>query len=236
MNANGPVWAVDAAHGKYVAVNPSENSAFEIPIPTRDDPKTMRSRFPTTQARPSNFWGQQIVHAGVADPHNAMFDSKGRLWSTSTVSQGVVPDWCKDGKINKFAEYFPRRESEQPACVVLRPEIRQMGTDLHLLRDPSPAVRGRPERDAVLQRRWPDDSLGQHEGVRPDQGRETGCRLVSHGARHQRRRQDHQAVERAGRRRSLTERRGRRRTAWGLRCQARHPRERRQLRHHRQSG
>jgi hypothetical protein len=107
MNANGPVWAVDAAHGKYIAVNPNENSTFEIPIPTRDDPKTMRSRFPQTQARPSNFWGQQIVHAGVSDPHNAMFDSKGRLWSTSTVSQGVVPDWCKDGKINKFAQYFP---------------------------------------------------------------------------------------------------------------------------------
>jgi hypothetical protein len=107
MNAGGPVYAVDAAHGKYIAVNMNENSAFEVPIPTRDDPKTMKSRFPQTQIKPSNFWGQQIVHSGVSDPHNPMFDSKGRLWSTSTVSQGVIPDWCKDGKINKFAEYFP---------------------------------------------------------------------------------------------------------------------------------
>jgi len=107
MNANGPVYAVDAAHGKYIAVNMSENSAYEIPIPTRDDPKAMRSRFPQTQIKPSNFWGQQIVHSGVSDPHNPMFDSKGRLWSTSTVSQGAVPEWCKEGKINKYANYFP---------------------------------------------------------------------------------------------------------------------------------
>jgi hypothetical protein len=107
MNANGPVYAVDAAHGKYIAMNPLENSAYEIPIPTRDDPKTMRSRFPQTQIKPSNFWGQQIVHSGVSDPHNPMMDRKGRLWSTSTVSQGPVPDWCKDGSVNKFAAYFP---------------------------------------------------------------------------------------------------------------------------------
>ncbi|MGE3509119.1 MAG: carboxypeptidase-like regulatory domain-containing protein, partial [Vicinamibacterales bacterium] len=88
VNANGPVYAVDAAHGKYIAVNMRENSAYEIPIPTRDDPSKMRSRFPQTQVKPSNFWGNQIVHSGVSDPHNPMFDSKGRLWSTSTVSQG----------------------------------------------------------------------------------------------------------------------------------------------------
>jgi hypothetical protein len=107
MNANGPVYAVDAAHGTYTAVNPLENASYEIAIPTRDDPKTMRSRFPQAQVKPSNFWGDQIVHSGVSDPHNSMFDSKGRLWATSTVSQGVVPAWCKDGTLNKFAAYFP---------------------------------------------------------------------------------------------------------------------------------
>ena len=106
-NPYGRVYAVDAAAGKYIFVDPLENSAGEIPILTRDDPKTMKSRFPQIQMKPSNFWGERIVHSGVADPHNPMFDSKGRLWSTSTVSQGPVPAWCKDGAVNKFAAYYP---------------------------------------------------------------------------------------------------------------------------------
>jgi streptogramin lyase len=106
INANGKVYAVDAAHGNLSVVDPNENSASVIPIPTRDDPKTMQSRFPRTMPKPSNFWGEEVVHAGVSDPHNPMMDIKGRIWSTSTVSE-TLPDWCKDGTKNKFAAYFP---------------------------------------------------------------------------------------------------------------------------------
>jgi hypothetical protein len=106
VNANGPVYAVDAAHGRWISVDPNENVATQIDIPTRDDPTTMRSRFPRTMPRPSNFWGEEVVHAGVSDPHNPMMDNRGRLWATTTVSQ-VLPDWCKDGKLNKYAAYFP---------------------------------------------------------------------------------------------------------------------------------
>ena len=62
MNAYGPVWAVDAAHGKYIAVNPNENSTFEIPIPTG----TIRKRCGRASRRRKlavQFLGQQIVHA-----------------------------------------------------------------------------------------------------------------------------------------------------------------------------
>ncbi|MBM4197947.1 MAG: carboxypeptidase regulatory-like domain-containing protein [Gammaproteobacteria bacterium] len=107
VNANGPVYAVDAAHGKVIVVDPLENRASEIPIPTRDDPKAMRSRFPQKQPVPSLHWGDQIVHAGVADPHNPMMDTKGRLWTTSTVRQGAPLPFCTDGSLNKYAAYFP---------------------------------------------------------------------------------------------------------------------------------
>ena len=125
LNANGPVYAVDAAHGKWLVVDPLENSAKEIPIPTRDDPKTMRSRFPQSYVKPSNFWGETIVHAGVSDPHNPMMDSKGRLWATSTVSQGTVPDWCKDGSSNKFAAYFPATAPSGRHASYYDPKTRQ---------------------------------------------------------------------------------------------------------------
>jgi len=107
INAKGPVYAVDAAHGKVLALDPLENRAWEIPIPTRDDPKTMRSRFPQEQQQPSLHWGDEIVHSGVADPHNPMMDSKGRLWTTSTVRQGTPLTFCTDGTLSKYAAYFP---------------------------------------------------------------------------------------------------------------------------------
>jgi hypothetical protein len=105
INANGPVWAVDAAHGTWVMLDPYESVAKAIPIQTRDDPKMMRSRFPRTMPRPSNFWGEEVVHAGVSDPHNPMMDNQGRMWATTTVSQ-QQPAWCKDPS-NKYAAYFP---------------------------------------------------------------------------------------------------------------------------------
>ena len=42
-----------------------ENTTGEIDIETRDDPKSMRSRFPPQTLQPSNFWGEEVVHAGV---------------------------------------------------------------------------------------------------------------------------------------------------------------------------
>lgn len=106
INANQPVYAVDAAAGTWIYVDPNENSAGTIAIPTRDDPKGMTSRFPNKMPKPSNFWGTEIVHAGVADPHNPMIDAKGRLWATSAVSE-TLAGWCKAGSGNKFAEYYP---------------------------------------------------------------------------------------------------------------------------------
>ena len=107
VNANGKVYAVSASHGNVVVLDPLENRASEIPIATRDDPKAMRSRFPPTYRRPSPYWGEQIQHAGVSDPHNPMMDTKGRLWLTSTVSQAGQPEWCKNGALNKYAAYYP---------------------------------------------------------------------------------------------------------------------------------
>jgi hypothetical protein len=107
VGANGPVYAVSASDGTIVHLDPIENKTWEVPIATRDDPKTMRSRFPSKQLKPSLYWGDTIVHKGVADPHNPMIDTKGRIWTTSTVSQAGQPTWCHDGAQNKFAAYYP---------------------------------------------------------------------------------------------------------------------------------
>lgn len=118
VNGYGPVYGVSAGHGKLAVVDPRENSSFEVTIPTRDDPKTVPSRFPAPQ-KPSNFYGMTHLWSNPsenpADPHNPMFDSKGRLWLTSTVRGRANPAWCREGSANKFAQYFPTTNSIRQA-------------------------------------------------------------------------------------------------------------------------
>jgi hypothetical protein len=120
VNAHGRVYAVDAAHGRWVYLDPYDNTTGQVDIETRDDPKSMRSRFPPKTLRPSNFWGEEAVHAGVSDPHNPMMDNNGRLWATTTVSQNQ-PAWCKD-PANKYAAYFPAANASNRHASVYDPK------------------------------------------------------------------------------------------------------------------
>lgn len=120
VNGYGPVFGVSAGHGKLSVVDPIENSTYEVTIPTRDDPKTIPSRFPAP-VKPSNFYGMQHHWSNPAenpaDPHNPMFDTKGRLWLTSTLRGRANAAWCREGSSNKFAQYFPTTNSIRQASV-----------------------------------------------------------------------------------------------------------------------
>ena len=121
-------------------------------------------------------------------------DSRGRVWMTSKIRPNQDPAWCSD-PANKFAAWFPLQHQRTPG-VRLRSEDEAVHADRHLLLDAPSAVRQRRERDPLLQRAdGSDRRLDRHEGLRPDQGRAEGRRLVRPGRRHQRRRQDHAAVE-----------------------------------------
>ena len=107
VNANGPVYAVSSGHGKLVMLDPGNHTTREILIPTRDDPRTISSRFPPP-GRPSNFFGNTHLW-GVeqpADPHNPMLDRKGRVWLTSKIRERQ-PDWCGPNSAQRFAQYYP---------------------------------------------------------------------------------------------------------------------------------
>ena len=79
----------------------------------------MPSRFPAP-GRPSLHWGNEHLWANPpynpADPHNPMMDSKGRVWLTSKIRGNQEPAWCSDPS-NKFAEWFPRRNSARQASI-----------------------------------------------------------------------------------------------------------------------
>jgi len=117
VNANGRVYAVSAGHGQLVVLDPNEHSTFAIDIPTREPREKVPSRFPAPD-RPSLHWGTEHLWANPpydpADPHNPMFDSKGRVWMTSKIRANQDPSWCSDAT-NKFAEWFPLRNSARQA-------------------------------------------------------------------------------------------------------------------------
>ena len=89
--------------------------------------------------------------------------------------------------------------ARRPSRFVLRPGGPEVHADRDLLQHPPPAVRQRCQRDRLLQRRRRRPFLGRHEGLRRDRRRAAGRRLVSPGRRHERRRRDHEALERRGR-------------------------------------
>jgi hypothetical protein len=117
VNANGRIYAVSAGHGQLVVLDPNENSTFTMDIPTREPKEHVPSRFPAPN-RPSLHWGSEHLWGNPpydpADPHNPMFDSKGRVWMTSKIRGNTDPAWCSDAT-NTFADWFPLRSSARQA-------------------------------------------------------------------------------------------------------------------------
>jgi hypothetical protein len=116
VNANGRVYAASAGHGALVVMDPQENNTFSLEIPTREPKEKVPSRFPAP-GRPSMFWGNEHIWANPgynpADPHNPMFDSKGRVWLTSKIRH-QNPAWCSD-PANKFAAWYTPRQGGRQA-------------------------------------------------------------------------------------------------------------------------
>jgi hypothetical protein len=117
VNAGGPVYAVSAGHGMLTMLDPKTHRTEEIEIPTRAARADVPSRFPRPN-RPSLWWGEEHLWSNPpynpADPHNAMLDSKARVWMTSKIRPNQNPGWCSNPQ-NTFASWFPLRASGRQA-------------------------------------------------------------------------------------------------------------------------
>lgn len=118
VNAYGPTYAVSSGHGLLSVVDPITNDAYDIVIPTRDDPRDVPSRFPAP-GQPSNFWGMEHLWGfeNPSDPHNAMLGPDGRVWMTSKIRSNTSPDWCDPDSGNKFSAYADPGFSNRQASV-----------------------------------------------------------------------------------------------------------------------
>jgi hypothetical protein len=115
VNSYGRIYAASSGHGKLTVVDPVADDAYELTIPTREDPRVVASRFPPP-AMPSNFWGMEHLWGleNPSDPHNPMMDRKGRVWMTSKI-RNEEPAWCGEASDNKFAQYYPLSFSNRQA-------------------------------------------------------------------------------------------------------------------------
>ena len=116
VNAGGPVYGVDGGHGALIELDPATNSWRSIEIPVLDLSENAAStRFAQRFAEPSPFYGDEALWQKPADPHNPMFDDKGRVWMTTKVRGNTLPEWCQEGSSNKFAQYYPTSRSGRQA-------------------------------------------------------------------------------------------------------------------------
>ena len=168
VNAGGPVYGVDGGHGALVEVNPLRNSARSTTIPVLDqqeNPAVTRfaARFPV----PSLFYGgrgalDRACRSAQPDDgsQRARLDDVEGAWQHDP---GVV-----SGGFIKPVRPVPSHASKQPPGLLLRPRVRRVQPDRHLLRNTPFAVRRRRRPHALFQRRWGCGGVDQHEGVRRD--------------------------------------------------------------------
>ena len=97
VNANGPVYGVSQPTDLLLVVEPLENRATNIKVPSKA-PKTGAS---TT---PSPYWDQEQIWERMSDPRSVALDAQGRVWFTGRIRGGQNPAHCTS---NKFGKYHP---------------------------------------------------------------------------------------------------------------------------------
>jgi len=111
-NGNGLIYGSMELSTDYLPVlDPVHNTVSQIPLNIAD-PSTQPASI-QSQPQPSPNWGDSLPWNGRANVHNAMFDSAGRLWFTTTVRPPQDPDFCQAGSSLLSAQLFPLATSNR---------------------------------------------------------------------------------------------------------------------------
>ena len=100
LNANGPVYGVIQSADILAVLDPLENRASQIKIPSSASPIDANTP-------PSPYWGDEKIWQRTSDPRSVVFDRQGRVLVTARIrNPQQQPAFCTDPS-NKFAKYFP---------------------------------------------------------------------------------------------------------------------------------
>jgi hypothetical protein len=97
----------------------------EVPVPVRDL-KTPYAA-PQDMSEPSPYWGDEAIWNSKANVHSLMMDSRGRIWTASTIRPPDDPAFCKRGSGLASAKLFPLEKSDRQTSVY-DPETRKFTT------------------------------------------------------------------------------------------------------------
>ena len=121
LNANGPVYGVIQSDDLLTWVNPINNSADSIKIPSQAPP--------TAQQYPlASPYFSETIWKRVSDPRSLGMDQQGRLWLTGRIRGNEQPSFCKSGSPNKFAQYLPMATASNRQVMVFDPKTRQFSS------------------------------------------------------------------------------------------------------------
>ncbi len=122
MNANGLVYGSIQSSDIIAVLDPHENKAAEIRVPSNAPPIDA-----DTTASP--FWGDEKIWKRSADPRSVTMDGRGRVWVTARIrAPQQQPAFCKDGSTNRFAKYFPLPGPSARQIEVYDPRTKQFTT------------------------------------------------------------------------------------------------------------
>ena len=83
INAYGPIVGVAELSGNFLElVDPVNHSDRRVELPPHSP--DLRPFWGQEITVPSLYWGEEIIWASTVNPHNPMFDSKGRVWITAS--------------------------------------------------------------------------------------------------------------------------------------------------------
>ncbi|MGE3508838.1 MAG: carboxypeptidase-like regulatory domain-containing protein [Vicinamibacterales bacterium] len=104
VNANGPVYGVSQATDGLMILDPNENKASLLKVPSNAPPIKPNQT-------PSLVWGEPIWER-TADPRSVEIDGKGRVWLTARTRENrQQPSFCNGPGANKFGQYYPLSSS-----------------------------------------------------------------------------------------------------------------------------
>jgi hypothetical protein len=119
VNGYGPVYGADFSAGSIAVVDPIKNTETMFPVPLRNDEDRKDMKPFTSQhiAKPSPYWGNEIVWNDRVTAAGRHMDDKGRVWVHAQTRKDQ-PAYCREGSNNPFAKNFP-----MPANLVARGNV-----------------------------------------------------------------------------------------------------------------
>ena len=102
LNQNGPVYMVARSDDILATLDPTENQASSIKVPSPAPEKYTKTPW-------SPYWGDEPVWKRRAEPRSVAIDAQGRVWLSAIVRERPgQPPFCYS-ETNKFARNFPMK-------------------------------------------------------------------------------------------------------------------------------